>query len=468
MSVSLGQMEVNTFTTGKLAFYRGTTQSAIIDASGRFGIGINAPSASLQVGNATSNTSNRSTVAILSAASASATLDALSLINSANPANGNGTSINFHNASSYSPTAKIEVVQDLGTSASLRFYTYEGTLTEKMRINSSGSLLIGTTIDAGQRLQVSGSSLFQNSSVGTIGTFRSATANGQRLDVNSTATGFRLISGFDTGITGTFEILASGGNSSLILGTQATERMRIDNNGSVGIGKSTPTSRLDVSGSVLITGSLGVTQDITGSNARFSGTITAQSLIVEYVSSSIIYSSGSNKFGDQVSDTQQFTGSVTITGSLAVNGSNVILTNQTSSMSVLSASYARSASYAQSSSYADNLVVNGTFTFDATLTDYASVGSSIVGSNNLFTRATSSYTSVFVNYTAAKGTSARSGQLMVVWNNGTAQFTDNSTLDVGGDTGYVTMSAAIVTNQIQVNAQTNSSGWVIKSMATYM
>jgi hypothetical protein len=57
---------------------------------------------------------------------------------------------------------------------------------------------------------------------------------------------------------------------------------------------------------------------------------------------------------------------------------------------------------------------------------------------------------------------------MVVWNNGTAQFTDNSTLDVGGDTGYVTMSAAIVTNQVQVNAQTNSSGWVIKSMATYM
>jgi hypothetical protein len=203
-------------------------------------------------------------------------------------------------------------------------------------------------------------------------------------------------------------------------------------------------------------------------NQIINGTITAQTLVVQTVSSSIEFVTGSTKFGSLLTNTHQFTGSVTMTGSLAVNGSNVILTNQTSSMSVLSSSFAQSASYARSASYADNLTVNGVLNFNNTLTDYATVGSSIVGSNNLFTRATSSYTSVFVNYTAAKGTSARSGQLMVVWNNGIAQFTDNSTLDVGGDTGYVTMSAAIVTNQVQVNAQTNSSGWVIKSMATYM
>ena len=242
----------------------------------------------------------------------------------------------------------------------------------------------------------------------------------------------------------------------------------VQSSNNVGINKTSPTTTLDVSGSVLITGSLGVTGPITGSSFTTTGTITAQTLIVQTVSSSIEFVTGSTKFGSLLTNTHQFTGSVTMTGSLAVNGSSVILTNQTSSMSVLSSSYALSASYAQSASYADNLVVNGTFTFDATLTDYASVGSSIVGSNNLFTRATSSYTSVFVNYTAAKGTSARSGQLVAVWNNGATQFTDNSTLDVGGDTGYVTMSAAIVTNQIQVNAQTNSSGWVIKSMATYM
>jgi hypothetical protein len=271
------------------------------------------------------------------------------------------------------------------------------------------------------------------------------------------------ISSYDDGTGGALGLSISTGNA-----TSISERLRISSTGFVGINKSSPTATLDVSGSVLITGSLGVTGPITGSSFTTTGTITAQTLVVQTVSSSIEFVTGSTKFGSLLTNTHQFTGSVTITGSLAVNGSNVILTNQTSSMSVLSSSFAQSASYARSASYADNLVANGTLAFNGTLADYATVGSSIVGSNNLFTRATGSYTSVFVNYTAAKGASARSGQLVAVWNNGATQFTDNSTLDVGGDTGYVTMSAAIVTNQIQVNAQTNSSGWVIKSMATYM
>ena len=60
--------------------------------------------------------------------------------------------------------------------------------------------------------------------------------------------------------------------------------------------------------------------NVTGSNAIFSGTVTAQRLVVQTISSSVIYSSGSNIFGDELTDTQQFTGSVTITGSLTVNG----------------------------------------------------------------------------------------------------------------------------------------------------
>ncbi len=80
--------------------------------------------------------------------------------------------------------------------------------------------------------------------------------------------------------------------------------------------------------------------NITGSNAIFTGTVTAQNLIVQTISSSVIYSSGSNIFGDELTDRQTFTGSVNITGSLRVNQDPVIVSAQTSSMSVLSASYA--------------------------------------------------------------------------------------------------------------------------------
>ena len=54
------------------------------------------------------------------------------------------------------------------------------------------------------------------------------------------------------------------------------------------------------------------------------GTLTAQTLIVQTVSSSIIYSSGSNTFGNSLANNQIFTGSVNITGSLTVNGRNYL------------------------------------------------------------------------------------------------------------------------------------------------
>ena len=60
-------------------------------------------------------------------------------------------------------------------------------------------------------------------------------------------------------------------------------------------------------------------QSITGSLV-VSSTITAQTLVVQTVTSSIVYSSGSNLFGNQLSNNQTFTGSVNITGSLALAG----------------------------------------------------------------------------------------------------------------------------------------------------
>jgi hypothetical protein len=49
------------------------------------------------------------------------------------------------------------------------------------------------------------------------------------------------------------------------------------------------------------------------------GEIVAQTLNVQQVTSSVVYSSGSNVFGNSLSNTQVFTGSVQITGSLEVD-----------------------------------------------------------------------------------------------------------------------------------------------------
>ena len=50
-------------------------------------------------------------------------------------------------------------------------------------------------------------------------------------------------------------------------------------------------------------------------NFTVAGTLTAQTLVVQTITSSIVYSSGSNIFGNSVANTQKFTGSLQVTGS---------------------------------------------------------------------------------------------------------------------------------------------------------
>ena len=134
--------------------------------------------------------------------------------------------------------------------------------------------------------------------------------------------------------------------------------------GNLGINQTNPAYNLDVNGSgnfsngLTVTGSAVITQNVTASNALINGTITAQTLVVQTVTSSVVYSSGSNIFGNSLSNTQQFTGSVSITGSLAASLTPDTLTNvvsyntstgqlyyqTTSSLNVTSASYAATSS----------------------------------------------------------------------------------------------------------------------------
>jgi hypothetical protein len=70
------------------------------------------------------------------------------------------------------------------------------------------------------------------------------------------------------------------------------------------------------------------TQTVTGS-FTVTGQVVAQTLNVQQVTSSIVYSSGSNIFGNSLGNTQQFTGSVSVTGSLTVNGAGTFASSIT-------------------------------------------------------------------------------------------------------------------------------------------
>jgi hypothetical protein len=157
------------------------------------------------------------------------------------------------------------------------------------------------------------------------------------------------------------------------------------------------------------------------------------------------------KSGSVWHNSKQLTGSYGVTGSLQVTA------GITGSL-FGTASFATTAATA---SYSD------AFNIGQTQTKYTTVPSSINGSNTIFNQTTGSYTSAFFKYTVSKGANSRSGEIMSVWNGTTVAFTDNSTTDIGSTTP-VTASVVISGANVRLNMQTNTSGWKVKSIATFM
>jgi hypothetical protein len=91
-----------------------------------------------------------------------------------------------------------------------------------------------------------------------------------------------------------------------------------------------------ITGSALVTGSLGVTGSVSVTGDLIvDGKITAQEFYTEFISSSLLYESGSTKFGNSLDDTHQFTGSLKVSGSLSVTGSFIVPTSELPSVSTV-------------------------------------------------------------------------------------------------------------------------------------
>jgi hypothetical protein len=216
-------------------------------------------------------------------------------------------------------------------------------------------------------------------------------------------------------------------------------RFLIDGNGNVAIGGTRPSASLDVSGSfrytnglsgtgsVNISGSLTVTGSITTN-----GTITAQTLVVQTITSSITYSSGSNIFGNALTNTQTMTGSVNITGSLTLRGNQTVF----GVLTVQSASF----DYGQNTN-----VVTGSFQVIAS-------------------EATSSFRCAFFDYVMFSGSVVRAGTVTSTWSGGAVEFNESYTNDLSGSTAGVILQTALSGGNIQLQATASSQAWTIRSL----
>jgi hypothetical protein len=139
-----------------------------------------------------------------------------------------------------------------------------------------------------------------------------------------------------------------------------------------------------------VTGILSKFTTISGTNANISGDLvvggrlTAQEYFTEVVSASIIYESGSTKFGNDSGDTHQFSGSILLSGTLNANN---IISGTTSQFTIISGSTV-TGSIALLTTITGSTVTGSTARF-TTIT-----GSTVTGSTALFTTISASNVNV--------------------------------------------------------------------------
>ena len=192
-----------------MAFYTGGSERARIDTSGNVGIGLSNPSSKLDV----FGVARASTLSLLGTTAFS-----------------EGTISQDINWGMYFKAA---------SAAAVEFAWASSAATERMRIDSSGNVGIGTSSPLG-KLKV------------TVGDVAPAASGNMNTGViYEVASGSRAINFGVNNTAGYSWINAAFSNNSgvpdnLVLMTGATERMRIDSSGYVGIGTASPSSKLDV------------------------------------------------------------------------------------------------------------------------------------------------------------------------------------------------------------------------------
>lgn len=165
-----------------------------------------------------------------------------------------------------------------------------------------------------------------------IATFRNSVQNGARISIASTDRSFQIgVNGFADGgsIIGNLNISSGTPTLRLMNANETTTFLSLAANTTTGVVTATTSASsapivLQNNG-LTTTGSLNVNGSITGSNILTTGTITAQTIVAQVITSSTDFVTGSTRFGSLLTNTHQFTGSVSVTGSLTSNGSVTVI-----------------------------------------------------------------------------------------------------------------------------------------------
>lgn len=302
--------------------------------SGSLGIGITTPSSSIHINSSTVNNAflittpnNNTTLYPFFIGGATLTSDVYLRANS--------SIIEFRRNGNPSTIRTVGSSNNLALEGSQHIVFSTNGANERARFTSGGNLLLNDTVDdTFNRLQVSGSARISQALTASLALISGS--GSQRLTVQGSGSSILTVDGalgrlfsvddaasgslFSVNTISGLPIMEAFSDNTVRIG-QFGQRALFVSQSRVGIGKEDSlNATLDVSGSMALTGSFNHQ-----GNYTTTGVITAQTLVISTISSSVVYSSGSNVFGNDLSNTQVLTGSVRITGSLTSNGNVVIV-----------------------------------------------------------------------------------------------------------------------------------------------
>ncbi len=210
---------------------------------------------------------------------------------------------------------------------------------------------------------------------------------------------------------------------------------KVQNNGNVGIGKSTANAILDVSGSTLISGSLGVRGN-TVISSPFNTAASGSALSV--------YGSGSSQpvFTVQGSQGELFSVTDSLSGSL-------FSVNDISGLPIMEV-------------FSDNTTLMGSYQ-DPMLITTTKVTQTNSGSFTVYSLPTASYDTAFFEYSIRSGSNARAGTIMAMQLGSTVNFTETTTTDFGS-TSAVSFTVIVTGSNMALTGSSTSGAWTIKTI----
>jgi hypothetical protein len=234
-----GDASINNKAIAALLFATSNAERMRIDSSGNLGLGVTAPGAKLEIAGGTLGVITNGGLGL------SADLNSGRLVTDGGTAalaaifntfNNNIVEISSGSSSGFVSGIALSARDVAGTSSdSVTLWTRS---TERMKINGSGSVGIGTSSPAVK--------------------FHVAGTGNQAARIDSTNGGTTTL-GFFAGATNIAGISANVGATNLTLNVGGTERMRIDSSGNLLVGTTTAGGKFNVSGITNITSTSGIT-----------------------------------------------------------------------------------------------------------------------------------------------------------------------------------------------------------------